>query len=220
VTPPSLAVDEALLRDAVARSSRRHRGDHDLNPGFAPAGPLRRAAVLCPVVRRPEGLSVVLTLRPTTMRAHAGQIALPGGKVDRDDVDAQAAALREAHEEIGLPPERVDMLGALARYRTRTGYAITPFVGLVEGDFTPRPEPGEVADVFETPLDFLMDLARHQRHTRRFQGVDRAFWAMPWGERFIWGATAGILRMLAEDVAAARAAREAAATPSLADGAA
>ena len=202
-----MRVDEALLRHAVASGRRRPRGDHDLNPGFAPEGPLRRAAVLAPVLRRPEGLALVLTLRPTTMRAHAGQIALPGGKVDRTDADALSAALREAHEEIGLPPARVDVLGALAPYRTRTGYAITPFVGIVEGDFIPTPEPGEVADVFETPLDFLMDLARHQRHTRRFEGRDRAFWAMPWRDRFIWGATAGILRGLAEDVASARAER-------------
>jgi len=202
-----MTVDEALLRHAVAGAARRPRGDHDLNPGFAPSGPLRRAAVLAPVLRRPEGLALVLTLRPTTMRAHAGQIALPGGKVDRGDPDALSAALREAHEEIGLPPGRVDVLGPLATYRTRTGYAITPFVGLVEGDFTPTPEPGEVADVFETPLDFLMDLARHQRHTRTVDGRDRAFWAMPWRDRFIWGATAGILRGLAEDVAVARAGR-------------
>ncbi len=214
-------VGEALLRAALAleggvsgppRTRRgaalRLDGDHALNPGLAPLEALTPAAVLCALTPRPSGLCVVLTERPATMRAHAGQIAFPGGKIDPGDASPLAAALRESEEEVGLPPAAVTVLGALPAYATRTGYLIHPFVGLAPGDFTPRPEPGEVADVFETPLDWLMDLSRHERRTVSWKGEARDFWAMPWRGRMIWGATAGILRGLAERVSQARAETE------------
>ncbi len=199
-------VSELALRRAMLPPPGAPVGDA-LEEGAPPR--IRPAAVLCAVVRRPSGLHVVLTQRPATMRVHAGQIALPGGKCDAGDRSPMAAALREAREEIGLPAEQIDMLGPFERYVTRTGFAVTPFVGLVEPGFQPLPEPGEVEEAFEVPLDFLMNPANHQRLTREVAGRPRAYWAMPWRERHIWGVTAGILRRLSERVADARRAEAA-----------
>jgi 8-oxo-dGTP pyrophosphatase MutT (NUDIX family) len=199
-------VDEDILRRALAAPHGPPRGDSDLDPTIGRhGGALTPAAVLCPIVRREAGLAVILTTRPATMRAHPGQIAFPGGKVDPGDANPLAAALRETREEIGLPESQVRVLGELERYETRTGFAVSPFVGLVAEGFEPVPEPGEVEDIFETPLDFLMDMANHRRMSREWKGARRWFWAMPWGDRFIWGATAGMIRTLAERVAAMRA---------------
>jgi 8-oxo-dGTP pyrophosphatase MutT (NUDIX family) len=199
-------VSETLLRRAVLAPPGPSRGDDDLNAGAIPyRGERRPAAVLCAVVPRAEGLRVILTERPKTMRSHPGQIAFPGGKIDRTDASPLAAALREAEEEVGLPPDRVRVIGPLDHYETRTGYTIVPFVGIVDPDFHPAPCEREVAAVFEAPLDHLMHFGHHQRHHRVFEGVTRHFWAMPWEGWFIWGATAGMLRMLAERVRDARA---------------
>jgi 8-oxo-dGTP pyrophosphatase MutT (NUDIX family) len=208
------SVTETDLRRAVLAPVRRARSDDDLDPGLAP-GPraLRAAAVLCPVVPRAGGLHVVLTQRPETMRQHAGQIAFPGGKVDPTDASPLAAALREAREEVGLTHDLVDVIGPIDPYETRTGFAITPFVALVSPRFRPLPCEREVAAVFEAPLDHLMDLARHERHSRVFHGAERHFWAIPWQGWFIWGATAGMLRALAERVQGVRQGGDAAANP-------
>ena len=164
----------------------------------SPSGlPRRRAAVLCPLIRRDSGLSVMLTMRSAHLKVHAGQISFPGGKIDARDPSPLAAALREADEEIGLPTESVDILGALDPYDTSTGFVVTPFVGSVQPGFRPVPNEGEVAEVFEVPFDFLMDLDNHERIERVHEGRNRRFYQMVYGKYRIWGATAGMLRNLA-----------------------
>ena len=171
-------------------------GDHDLNPGSEPANAvLRHAAVLVPVVANTP-LTVLLTTRTDHLPSHAGQIAFPGGKVEAHDSGPLAAAMREAHEEIALDKSFVEPVGFLPAYRTGTGYIISPCVALVRPGFTLQPEPSEVAAVFEVPFAFLMNEANHQIHSRTFAGAERHFYAMPYGERYIWGATAGIIRAL------------------------
>lgn len=157
------------------------------------------AAVLIPLVVR-ERLALLLTQRTAHLSTHSGQIAFPGGKVDAEDHDATAAALREAQEEIGLEPAHVEVLGHLPEYVTGTQFHITPVVALVRPGFTLTPNPGEVDDVFEVPLDFLMDPVNHRRHGFVWNGEMREWYSMPYHEgpteRFIWGATAGMLRNL------------------------
>jgi 8-oxo-dGTP pyrophosphatase MutT (NUDIX family) len=174
------------------------RTDFDLNPGFPfPAQkPYQRAAVLIGLLDRGEDYGVLLTLRPETMARHAGQVAFPGGRIDPGDASSLAAALREAHEEVGADPARVSVLGQSDPYLTSTGYVVSPFVGMLPPDFSPVPDPREVAAVFETPLSFLMNPANHQRHERTYQGTLRAYYAMPHNGRYIWGATAGMIKSL------------------------
>lgn len=179
--------------------------DFDLNPGVladlaagrAGFGPAKPAAVLVPAIQREE-ITLLFTQRTAHLAAHAGQIAFPGGKAEPADGGPLATALREAHEEIGLEPDYVEPLGYLDCYRTGTGYCITPVVALVDSRFTLKVDPNEVADVFEVPLAFLMDKANHQLHARTIGESERRFYAMPFGDRFIWGATAGILRNMHE----------------------
>jgi 8-oxo-dGTP pyrophosphatase MutT (NUDIX family) len=194
--------DEASLRRALARSAGGS-SDFDLNPGAAPnAGrTLRPAAVLVAAWVRPEGMQVLLTKRSSHLQHHPGQIALPGGKVDVGDSGPEAAALREAREEIALPPDRVRILGALPPHETVTGFQVIPFVAVVDGDFTPRPEAGEVDEVFTVPLAHLADRSRYRVERRRWRGEWRRYYAVPWGPYYIWGATARILRGLAERLA-------------------
>lgn len=157
---------------------------------------IRPAAVLFGIIPRREGATALLTLRPDTMSDHAGQVALPGGKVDPLDLDEVAAALREAHEEVGLPPRDVDVLGKAAPYITGTRFRITPVVGLLPHDFVAVPEPGEVAAVFETPLEFLMNSANYQTGQAYYRGKNRTYYEVPHGGFRIWGVTAGIIRRL------------------------
>jgi 8-oxo-dGTP pyrophosphatase MutT (NUDIX family) len=175
------------------------RSDFDLNPDQAPSGrALTAAAVLVPLVEHGDGLTVILTRRADTLRSHTGQIALPGGRCDPGETPWQTA-LREAHEEIGLAPDLVTLAGLSSIYQTGSGYEITPVVGFVKPGFSLSPNPAEVADIFETPFAFLMNPDNHER--RFLDGADgarRHFYAMPYQERLIWGATAGIFRALYE----------------------
>jgi 8-oxo-dGTP pyrophosphatase MutT (NUDIX family) len=155
--------------------------------------PLKPAAVLLLIVNHPGEPAVVFTQRTAHLSAHAGQISFPGGRCDAQDCDAVATALREAEEEVGIPPARVDILGRLPEYKTVTGFAVTPVVGWAEPPLAYRPDPSEVDDVFEVPLAFLLDARNHRHESAYFKGRMRQYWAMPYRERFIWGATAGML---------------------------
>lgn len=160
--------------------------------------PLTPAAVLFPIVLRDEGHTVLLTQRTAHLKDHAGQISFPGGRVEDTDLSPIHTALRETEEEIGLARGRVEILGFLPEYRTGTGFRITPVVALVRPPFDLQPDPFEVAEIFEVPLAFLLDPANHQRHSLHYRGALRNYFAMPYGEYFIWGATAGIIRSLSE----------------------
>ena len=154
---------------------------------------LRPAAVLVPVVIRDAGLSILLTQRTDHLYDHAGQISFPGGRSDPGDASPAATALREASEEIGLPHSLVEVLGTLPEYTTVTGYHVTPVVGLVRTLPALRLDAFEVAEAFEVPLAFFLDPGNHQRNTLQYQGRTRYYYAMPYGQRYIWGATAGML---------------------------
>lgn len=176
-------------------------GDHSFNPGWdAVFREMKRrpAAVLVPVVDRGAEATILLTRRTATLRSHAGQIAFPGGGIDATDEGPEAAALREAQEEIGLSPEFVEPLGLAADYLTGSGYRIAPVLAVVRPGFTLTLNPDEVADVFEVPLSFLMNPANHRRNSREWQGMTRFFFEMPYRDWHIWGITAGILRILYE----------------------
>jgi len=170
--------------------------DFALNGADRPPEELRPAAVLVPLVDREEGLTVLLTQRTADMPSHAGQIAFPGGRRDAGDPDLIATALRETEEEIGVGRDHVDIIGSLDNYVTGTGFLITPIVGFVAPPFELKPDPREVADIFEVPLDFFLDPANHHIHSRTWQGRERRYYAMPYGERYVWGATAGMLKNL------------------------
>lgn len=183
------------LPDPPAGSS-----DHDLNPETVlPANrKLRMAAVLVALTGPPDHMRVILTKRSSGLKHHPGQIAFPGGKQDEGDADLTATALREAHEEIGLGPETVEILGFLPRHETVTGFDVTPVLARVHGAFHPRPEAGEVEEIFDTPVAHLMHVANYRVEQRRWRGTWRRYYAVPYGPYYIWGATARILRMMAD----------------------
>lgn len=188
--------------DSWSPTRRATHSDYDLNPSLRPAGrpALRDAAVLVPVVDRPEGPTFLLTRRSDELASHTGQVAFPGGRLDPGET-AVEAAVREAEEEVGLTAEFIEPLGLSDAYETVTGFLVTPVVALVRPGFTVTLDPREVADAFETPWDFLMDPVNHRREFYEAPGGEkRWFWAMPWvdadAERYIWGATAGMLRVL------------------------
>lgn len=172
--------------------------DFDLGANAFPNEPveLTPAAVLVGLIEREYGYSVLLTRRADTLRRHTGQIALPGGRCDPGETIWQTA-LREAHEEVGLAPDYVSLAGLSSPYRTGTGFLVTPVVGFIQPGFSLAANPAEVADIFETPFGFLMDPANHEQHERQAPtGETRRFYAMTHEDRFIWGATAGMLRAL------------------------
>ena len=178
--------------------------DFDLNPVvLADQGRvLRQAAVLVALWPRKAGIEVILTKRASHLKHHPGQIAFPGGKVEPTDRGPEAAALREAQEEIGLAPQNVSLIGRLPPHETVTGFAVTPVLGLIKADFVPQADPGEVEEVFTVPLAHLMSPACYGIQWRMWRGQVRRYYAVPWGPYYIWGATARILRGLAERVAA------------------
>lgn len=192
----ALAQIKAALERSGAASS-----DFDLNPGYTPPEDrvLRDAAVLVALRERQDGLQVMLTKRSSALKHHPGQIAFPGGKRDPGE-SLSDAALREAEEEIGLDRAQVSLIGTLPCHETVTGFQIAPHVGLVEGAFTPRPEAGEVAEVFEVPLTFLLDPGNYRVEGRRWRGQRRHYYVVPYGPYYIWGATARMLRVLADRV--------------------
>jgi len=186
--------EEILERVARAPETRgARRGDYDLNPGMGPEGPLTPAAVLVPLVLHPGEPTVLLTQRTDHLHDHAGQISFPGGRIEDGDPTPEAAALRETHEEVGLDPSHVELIGRLDTYVVRTGFEITPAVGFVHPPFDIDPDPFEVAEVFEVPLSFFMDRANHRQGSRVYNGVQRRFYVMEYGDRYIWGATAAML---------------------------
>jgi len=170
--------------------------DFDLNPDFKKPtdGVLRPAGVLAPVIIRDGVAELILTKRSSALKHHPGQISFPGGKQDENDDDVVAAALREAHEEIGLPPNLVDVLGILPTHETVTGFQVTPVIGLVREEFVITPEPGEVEEVFFVPLSHVLKEANFSVQSRRWRGQMRSYYAVPYGPYYIWGATARMLR--------------------------
>ncbi len=212
-THSALAPDDVFARakalltlesdaSSLDEHGRPSQGDHVLNPFLKPNEPgskARPAAVLVGLVARSQEVNVILTTRASTLKVHSGQIAFPGGKIETVDKDPLAAALREAHEEIGLDSRHVEPIGYLDPYLTRTGFLIHPVVAKIVPPFALRIDAGEVEDAFEVPLSFLMNADHHQLHARTDDdGISRRFYAMLHGERLIWGATAGILRNLYE----------------------
>jgi len=184
---------------ALGRTGRAS-SDFDLNPDVVlPADrQLRPAGVLVPLIERPSGVQVILTKRSSALKHHPGQIAFPGGKQDEGDHDVIAAALREAEEEIALDRSNVQVLGTLPAHETVTGFIVTPVLARVMAHFEPRAEPGEVAAVFDAPLAQLTDPARFVIQSRRWRGQRRHYFTVPYGPYYIWGATARILRALAD----------------------
>src|SRR5262245_8398681 len=159
------------------------------------------AAVLVPIVTHSSGLTVLLTQRTAQLKAHSGQVAFPGGRAEPSDATLEETALRETEEEIGLRRERVEILARLPEYCTRTGFRVTPVVGLVQPPLALKPDPREVESVFEVPLAFLLDVRNHKRQTREFQGRTVGFYEMPYENHYIWGATAGMIVTLSRVLA-------------------
>jgi 8-oxo-dGTP pyrophosphatase MutT (NUDIX family) len=190
------------MREAILK--RLANGAMNGEPGGSarPGQVLRAAAVLVPLIDRPEGMTVLLTRRSDDLPDHAGQISFPGGRIEEGDGGPVEAALRETAEEIGLDPARVEVLGVFAPYRTGTGYHITPVVGLIRPPVALSPDPAEVAEVFEVPFAFVLDPANHRRHSMLWRGEVHWYDAVSFGERYIWGATAGMLVRFARLMAA------------------
>jgi 8-oxo-dGTP pyrophosphatase MutT (NUDIX family) len=190
-----VVLDVAALRERLRRAPPASSvfGDDDAERQAMAVTP---ASVLVPIISHAEGLTVLFTQRTAHLRRHSGQVSFPGGRAEPEDRTPEFTALRETHEEIGLPPERVEVLARMPDYLTRTGYRVTPVIGLVVPPLVLKPDPHEVEDIFEVPLAFLLDPANHRRESRDLGGKPVGFWVMQHGERRIWGATAGMLLTL------------------------
>ena len=203
------ATAPAPLRSQVERALRAlddlprgdELGDHDLNPSLPRANPRRPAAVLVPLVERPDGHTVLLTRRSEHLHDHPGQVSFPGGRLDDTDRGPIDAALRETAEEIGLGREYVELAGLLDGYETVTGYGVTPVVGFIQPGFALTLDAFEVAEAFEVPLAFFLDEASRRIHSRMRDGRRRYYYAFEYADRYIWGATAGMLVNLQRRIA-------------------
>ncbi|MBU2889788.1 CoA pyrophosphatase [Celeribacter halophilus] len=196
------ATDRARI-SALLQYRGEPSSDFDLNKDLEPAikQPLRPAGVLVPIRETADGLRLILTKRSSALKHHPGQIAFPGGRVEPTDVSPVEAALREAHEEIGLPPSVVEVLGQLPTHQTVTQFEMYPVLGWIRGDCELTPEAGEVSEIFEVPLSHVLNSANFTIQSRRWRGHMRSFYTVPYGPYYIWGATARILRVLADRVA-------------------
>lgn len=202
--PPRLIIpvmDKEEIRRRLAGSRLPEVIDGPLVAAGAAGRPLTPAAVLVALVASPQGPEIILTQRTAGLRHHPAQISFPGGRVEPEDAGPSSAALREAWEEVGLPPDQVEIIGLLPRYRTVSDYCVHPFVGWVEPPVSLVPDAREVADVFLVPLAFVLDPANHTRESMVHDGEERSFWVLPFEGRRIWGATAGMLVSLARALA-------------------
>lgn len=203
---PSLTFDAATIRAKLAHwlaNAPHAGGDEALWKSYSKRETLTPAAVLVPIVAREGEPTILLTQRTAHLNDHAGQISFPGGRTEPGDPSVEHTALRETEEEIGLARQHVQLLGRLPEYITGTGFRVSPVVGWVEPEFTLALDAFEVAEAFEVPLGFFLDPANHQLKTIMWQGAERSYYAMPYGERYVWGATAGMLRSLYHALAGA-----------------
>jgi 8-oxo-dGTP pyrophosphatase MutT (NUDIX family) len=194
-------LDVAGLKERLLRRSLPAASVYGDDGAGREAAALTPASVLVPIVAHPGGLTVLFTLRTAQLRAHSGQVSFPGGRAEQGDPTPEFTALREAQEEIGVATERVEIVARLPDYFTRTGFRITPVVGLLTPPLELSPDRGEVEEVFEVPLAFLLDPRNHERQSREFQGATVAFYVIQFGSRRIWGATAGMLVSLYRQLA-------------------
>jgi 8-oxo-dGTP pyrophosphatase MutT (NUDIX family) len=188
-----------ILLEKLNFSDEEKDGDYYLNEGMKNTlitNAKKPAAVLIGLIARESGVNVILTKRAETLNNHSGQIAFPGGRIDDEDASAEAAALREAWEEIGLDINEVEVMGRLPNYHTGSGYRVAPVIGFVREGADFKINPDEVDYMFEVPLSFLMDEANHQKTSKTWNDQERFFYAIPYGEYYIWGVTAGMIRVL------------------------
>jgi 8-oxo-dGTP pyrophosphatase MutT (NUDIX family) len=201
--PHQFSVEDFRVRAAERGQFSEHGefGDHHLNPDFkelVAKNAFHDAAVLIPVIGETDAPSVLLTRRADSLRTHSGQVAFPGGKIDAEDMDPVAAAIRECEEETGIGASHIDVVGQLPDYMAGSGFRISPVLAVIAPGYRIDPNPDEVDAVFEVPLAFLMDQANHQKGSREFQGRERFYYEMPYDGWYIWGVTAGIIRLMYE----------------------
>lgn len=184
-------MDRESLQQRIALACQADQGLDVPDEGL-----LVPAAVLIPLIERKDGMHILLTRRTDHLRSHPGQISFPGGRIEPEDGSVEAAALRESQEEIGLPPEQVEIIGRLGRWRMTSGFIVYPVIGMIDLPVRLKPDPVEVAEIFEVPLSFLLDPKNHKPHIIEHQGQRHELIAMPFGQHFIWGATAAMLHAL------------------------